>query len=1506
MRPNRHLPLVRRARGPRLAPLGITAGLLAAVLSLSATNSVTTPPLTAAASLAVTADTPSTGLVVVDVSTTQTFTGNSTATAWRWLLDGEEVSTSATFAYTPPRHALGTHWLRVVETSADASTLTRQWAVRVRLPAHTSARTFHVSPSGSDATGVAGTAVAPFASLERARDAIRALTAEQRAGGVTVYLHGGVHRRSTTFVLSAQDSGTESAPIVYAALPGATPILTSTREIPAAQWSPLATSEHARIAPGVDVSRIWETSVAGNARAAAFPAVFNEWVIFNALRSTFNGGLLEVFANGERQRLSRYPNVDLVDDTATPTLAMNGVATGTASDGTGYLNGAGTYTLGDGSTATVGGAFHYADVDAERVARWQTALTRGGLWLAGYWRVPWQLNGIRVSLIDPVKKVIGFVPNATNAANPIVSNGIGDKYTRPAGSKKEPWWVVNLLEELDQPGEWCIDFSRQRLYFLMPRAGAPADGEIELSDVGTPLIQLNGASDVRLSGLTFRRHLGINVQILTGARNLVVGCTFLQAGNLAVDIRDGTGHGVLSSDFEKLGAGGVMLRGGATTPELTPANHFAINNRFRSFGEVVRVYQAAIDIGYGGPLGNWGLPTVGMRAAHNDIRTSPHAGILWNGHRHVIEYNEISDFTRISNDLGAIYRFGPNADFRTVIRYNHLFDSPLGEGVYNDFDHVRTPVYGNTINLKTPTTASRGYGVWTNTNTATGGAVAGLSTALQVYNNISVNARSGYSLHSATGGRIENNISYRPRVAGFLWYRISTNATTLTQSVATSNATTLQSGPNLAYATDPGFVDYANDDLRLRPDAAVYRDLPNFEPIPLELAGLRADEVRTASATRGWKPFITTNAARDVGANTATFTATLTYPQFDANATVRVYWGASDGGDTPAAWAHVATLGPLAAGAVSYTPTNLAPATRYYFRFHAENTAGAHWAELTNTTTTFALLPAPTDGTASATSVDATTPAALAFDANTATAWRSAAGAPTATLTYTFAGTTTARVTRYTLTSAADFPARDPRDWRVEGSTDGLAWTTLDARTSQAFTGRGQTLAFGFSNATAFRHYRLVITANAGDASQVQLADWALFVPGVTADTNGTVITTPGNLSVVGTNSAGAAVTFDVSALDALSGLTPAVATPASGSFFPVGTTLVTVTATDTAGNTSTATFTITVTAPTLPAPWTLRQISPYAGAAAGSVTVLGPDSFQLHGAGGATTGGTTADMWTGNNDSFTYFSQPWSGDGVFTARLATFTSADTSAKTGISFRETTATGSRYSAIYLMRTNSGAVWAQHKTAPSGSTTNVNFFTSSITSRGIPEWIRLVRRGDTFTTFYSADGTTWFQLGTARANPLAGAALSVGLFVAPRTGNSSAVATIDHVSFHTPREDWRVNHFGAAATSPLADDLADPDGDGSPNLLEYALGSTPTSAASLPITPLTLSENFLQITFTRLQPDLDYAVEASSDLVSWTDVPFAPPTVGETITVSDTVSLAEATRRFLRLRVSTQF
>ncbi|GAA4896169.1 GH92 family glycosyl hydrolase [Streptomyces coeruleoprunus] len=81
------------------------------------------------------------------------------------------------------------------------------------------------------------------------------------------------------------------------------------------------------------------------------------------------------------------------------------------------------------------------------------------------------------------------------------------------------------------------------------------------------------------------------------------------------------------------------------------------------------------------------------------------------------------------------------------------------------------------------------------------------------------------------------------------------------------------------------------------------------------------------------------------------------------------------------------------------------------------------------------------------------------------------------------------KVVTYALTSANDHPGRDPKNWVLKGSADGVEWKTLDTREAQTFEKRFQTRTFDFNNSTEYAHYRLEITENNGAATITQLAD---------------------------------------------------------------------------------------------------------------------------------------------------------------------------------------------------------------------------------------------------------------------------------------------------------------------------------------------------------------------------------------------------------------------------------
>lgn len=88
---------------------------------------------------------------------------------------------------------------------------------------------FVVAPGGSDAA--AGTVAAPFATVRRARDAVRVRRRRQPDGEVTVLVRGGTYRLDAPIEFTPDDSGTAGGRSVYAAWPGERPVFSGGRVI---------------------------------------------------------------------------------------------------------------------------------------------------------------------------------------------------------------------------------------------------------------------------------------------------------------------------------------------------------------------------------------------------------------------------------------------------------------------------------------------------------------------------------------------------------------------------------------------------------------------------------------------------------------------------------------------------------------------------------------------------------------------------------------------------------------------------------------------------------------------------------------------------------------------------------------------------------------------------------------------------------------------------------------------------------------------------------------------------------------------------------------------------------------------------------------------------------------------------------------------------------------------------------------------------------------------------
>ncbi len=194
----------------------------------------------------------------------------------------------------------------------------------------------------------------------------------------------------------------------------------------------------------------------------------------------------------------------------------------------------------------------------------------------------------------------------------------------------------------------------------------------------------------------------------------------------------------------------------------------------------------------------------------------------------------------------------------------------------------------------------------------------------------------------------------------------------------------------------------------------------------------------------------------------------------------------------------------------------------------------------------------------------------------------------------------------------------------------------------------------------------------------------------------------------------------------------------------------------------------------------------------AGSVT-LSPDgnSFTVRGAG--------ADIYH-NADAFHFVHQTLTGDGTITARVSSLQNTNTWAKAGVMIRETIQAGSKHAMTVV--SPSGGVAFQRRSTTNGSTVGT-------TNVGIsaPHWVRIVRQGNTFTSFRSSNGSTWTQIGTAQTITM-NAQVHVGLAVTSHNNGTLCEAVFDNVLV-VGEENWinqDIGNTSPAGSASLSGDI----------------------------------------------------------------------------------------------------
>lgn len=175
---------------------------------------------------------------------------------------------------------------------------------------------FYLSPKGSDAwSGTLASPNAhrtdgPFASLERARDAVRDLK-KSKSGDILVLVRSGTYSLTRTVVFGLADSGEGDSTVTYAAYPGETPVFSSGREIKG--WKKV--SGRLPGLPEEAQGKVWSANVSGR-----FLTLYDdEGMLPRAQSERFvpKGSATELrFPEG---KLKNWPNVEDVEIVVRPT-----------------------------------------------------------------------------------------------------------------------------------------------------------------------------------------------------------------------------------------------------------------------------------------------------------------------------------------------------------------------------------------------------------------------------------------------------------------------------------------------------------------------------------------------------------------------------------------------------------------------------------------------------------------------------------------------------------------------------------------------------------------------------------------------------------------------------------------------------------------------------------------------------------------------------------------------------------------------------------------------------------------------------------------------------------------------------------------------------------------------------------------------------------------------------------------------------------------------------------
>lgn len=483
----------------------------------------------------------------------------------------------------------------------------------------------NVCATGNDAND--GSPAKPFATLEAARDAIRKVKSRGPLprGGIAVRIADGTHPLRRTFTLTAEDSGTADAPIVYQGGPGTGSHIVGDAELRG--FTRLTDPALLARLPEEARGKVWQIPLQSAGLDNLPPPRLGG---FGSGRGFHTTPAVRLFAGNRDLPLARWPNRG--DVTIEKTLEPDGHQI-------------------HGRKGSKTGRFTCAQ---DRLARWTQD---PDIILHGYWFWDWAESRELVKSINPQSREITLEP-------PFHTYGYRNG---------QPFHATNLFSEIDEPGEWYLDRATRTLYVHAmadwPAGNAaldrPPDG-LRLALTTYPALTVDKAAFIRFQKITWSGTAADGVRVTDSNHVVFHGCRFTRLGGDALTIAGGSDCGAVSCGFDLTGRGAVIL-GGGNRKTLAAGRHFVTNCHLQHLSRIDPTYTPAILV-----------TGVGHVIAHNLIHDLPSSAIRLGGNDHVIEFNDVSRVVLESDDQGAVDMWGDPTLRGNVFRYNRWAD--IGPG----------------------------------------------------------------------------------------------------------------------------------------------------------------------------------------------------------------------------------------------------------------------------------------------------------------------------------------------------------------------------------------------------------------------------------------------------------------------------------------------------------------------------------------------------------------------------------------------------------------------------------------------------------------------------------------------------------------------------------------------------------------------------------------------------------------------------------------------------------